>query len=150
VDADIERLDRKRLRNLGTYLVFFVAFVILMLVRFFFRGHGLNEQPIGIAVLVGLIVTLLAQGGLMYKQVRIASRINRDPHLKAAFDNELLRHLESQAWKAAYIGAAATVLFFAIVSGFHPVCDPVMIALTTIIVGAGAQRATFYLKYRSS
>ncbi|MBU0595335.1 hypothetical protein KJ567_01450 [Candidatus Bipolaricaulota bacterium] len=45
---------------------------------------------------------------------------------------------------------AAGVLFFAIVSSFYPVCDPVAIALTTIIVGAGAQRATFYFKYRSA
>lgn len=150
MDTDIERLDRKRLRNLGAYLIFFVAFMILMLVRFFFRVPGLNERPVGFAVLAGLIVTLIAQAVFIVMQARLAARINKDPHLKAAFANGLLRHLEAQAWKAAYIGAAATVLLFAIVSSFYPVCDPVMIALTTIIVGAGAQRATFYFKYRFS
>ena len=150
MDTDIERLDLRRLRILGTYLIFFVGFVILTLVRFFFRVPGLNERPIGLAVLAGLIVTLIAQVVSIFMQARLVAKINKDPRLKAAFDNEWLRLLETQAWKAAYIGAAGTVLFFAIVSAFYPVCDPVMIALTAIVIGAGAQRTTFYFKYKSS
>jgi len=150
VDTDIESFDRMQLRNLRAYLLFFSHFVILMLVRFFFRASGLNETPIGIAVLIGLIVSAIGQAMFVLLQARTAVKINKDPHLKAAFSSELLQHLEAQAWKGAYVGAAGTVLFFAVVSSFYPVCDPLMIALTTIAVGAGAQRATFYFKYRSS
>jgi hypothetical protein len=116
-----------------------------MFARFFFRAHGLDRQPIGIAVLARSIVTLLAQTARMTGQIRPASSVNEDPHLKAAFRREPLVHLKSHAWKAATIGAAGTVRFFGIVSGFYPVCDSVMTA-----VGAGAQRATFCFKYRSS
>lgn len=150
METEIERLDLTRLRNLRAYLLCFAHFVILMLVRFFFRAHGLNGKPIGTAVLVGLIVTVIGQGAFILAQAHLAARINGNPRLKAAFDSEFLRHLEAQAWKGASIGMAGTVLFFAVVSSFYPVCDPVMIALTTIAVGAGAQRATFYFRYRFS
>ena len=149
MSSEIESTDRQRMRNLAIYLASFASYIVLSLVRFFFRAYGLNDQPVGTLVLIGLGVCLLGMLAFVLKQGLLARRINRDPKLKAAFDSELHRLLEAQAWKAAYIASAATVLFFAIASSFYPVCDTVMIALTTIIVGAGAQRASFYLKYRA-
>ena len=51
------------MKLLEWYLVSFVFFLLLTLARFFFRAEGLNSQPIGMAVLAGLIVTLLVQAG---------------------------------------------------------------------------------------
>jgi hypothetical protein len=147
--TEIERLDRKRLRILGVYVTSFASFVILSLIRFFFRAYGLNQQPIGVVVLIGLGITLVVMVACVTRQAFLAARTNKDPKLKAAFASEMLLHLDAQAWRAAYIGTAVTVLFFAIASSFYPVCDPLMIALTSIIVGAGVQRAAFFFKYRS-
>lgn len=148
--SDVEHLDRRRMKLLEWYLVSFAVFLLLMLVRFFFRAEGLNSQPIGIAVLAGLIVTVLVQAGTALGQALLARRIRSDPGLDAALNNELIQSLETQSWRAAYFGAAATTVFFAIVSFFYPVCDPVLIALTAIITGFGAYQGTFYFKYRSS
>jgi len=149
MSTEIEQLDQKRIRTLGVYVAGFASFVILSLVRFFFRAYGLNQQPIGTVVLVGLGITLVVMAACVTRQALLAARINKDPKLKAAFASELLQLIDAQAWRAAYIGTAVTVLFFAITSSFYPVCDAVMIALTSVIVGAGVQRAAFFFKYRS-
>jgi len=148
--TDVEHLDRRRIKLLEWYLISFVVFLILILVRFFFRAEGLNSQPIGIAVLSGLILTTLIQAGSALSQALLARRIRSDPGLEAALNNELVQSLETQSWRAAYFAATGTVLFFAVVSFFYPICDPVMIALTAIITGFGGYQATFYFKYRSS
>jgi hypothetical protein len=138
------------MKLLEWYLVSFVVFLLLTLARFFFRAEGLNSQPIGLAVLAGLIVTLLVQAGTAIGAALLAREIRSEPSLEAALNNELIQSLEIRSWKAAYFGAAGTTLLFAIVSFFYPICDPVMIALTAIITGLGAYQATFYFKYRSS
>jgi hypothetical protein len=148
--ADTEHLDRRRMRLLEWYLASFVVFLLLLLTRFFFRSEGLNSQPIGLAVLGGLIVTLLVQAGSALGAALLARQIRSDPSLEAALNNELIQSLETQSWRAAYLAAAGTTLFFAIVSFFYPVCDPVMIALTAIMTGFGGYQATFYFKYRRS
>jgi hypothetical protein len=148
--SDVEMLDRKRMGLLAWYLVGFAAFVPLMITRFFFRADGLNSEPIGMAVMVGLIVTLLLQAGTAAGVAWVAARIRRDPRLEAALNNELIRSLEGESWRAAYLGAAGSAVFFAVVSFFYPVCDPVLIALTAIVAGLGAYQATFYFKYRAS
>lgn len=149
MSTEIEQLDRRRIRTLGVYVAGFASFVILSLVHFFFRAYGLNQQIIGTVVLAGLGASLSVMAGCIIRQALLARRINKDPKLKAAFASEMLQLIDAQAWRAAYIGTAVTVLFFAIASSFYPVCDALMIALTSIVVGAGVQRAAFYFKYRS-
>ena len=148
--SQIELLDRRRMRLLEWYLVSCSVFLLLMIARFFFRAGGLNSQPIGMAVLAGLIVTLLLLAGSAFGQALLARRIRSDPSLEAALNNELIQSLEIQSWRAAYFATAGATLFFAVVSFFYPVYDPVLIALTAIITGFGAYQATFYFKYRAS
>ena len=150
MDSDIERLDKKRMSFLALYLVGSVIFIILSVTRYFFRLRGLNTQPIGIAVLIGLLLSLLVLGISTIGSLLLGRKIKRDPLLKEALYNEMVRSLEVQSWRAAYFGAAATTVFFAVTWFFYPVCDPVMVSLTSIIAGLGAYQATFYFKYRSA
>jgi hypothetical protein len=149
MNSEIEQLDRQRLRYLEWYLVGCVVFVILSVTRYFFRLGDLNALPVGKAVLAGLIlsVVVLALNGLA--SARLTRKIKQDPALTEALYNELILALEVQSWKAAYFGAVGTTLFFALTGFFYPVCDPVMVALTSIIVGLGAYQGTFYFKYRA-
>jgi hypothetical protein len=148
--SDIDMLDKKRMGYLALYLVGFVFFLILSVTRYFFRLRGLNSQPIGIAVLIGLLLSLLLLVISTIGSLSLGRKIKRDPLLKEALYNELVRSLEVQSWRAAYFGAAATTVFFAVAWFFYPLCDPVMVALTSIIAGLGAYQATFYFKYRSA
>lgn len=146
---DIEVLDQRRMVFLKWYLIGFAAFMCLMLTRYFFRKSGLNTQPVGIAVLVGLIVTLLLQVVCIAASALLERDIHQDPHLEAALNNELVKALLTQSWIAAYIGTAGMTLFFAVTWAFYPICDPVMISLTSIAAGAGANRAYFFFRYRA-
>jgi hypothetical protein len=150
MNTDIEILDQRRMRYLRWYLVGFVPFLILSVTRFFFRRGGLNSHPIGIAVLVGLLLSLLILAVSTIASAVLGMTIKGDPALKEALDNEYIRALEVKSWKAAYLGAVAATVFFAVAWFFYPVNDPVMVALTAIITGAGAYQAMFYLNYRSS
>jgi hypothetical protein len=150
MNSDIEYLDQQRMKFLKWYLVGFFIFMVLMLTRHFFRAGGLNSEPIGIAVLVGLILTLLLQAVCVTLSARLEKRIQKEPHLKAALNNELVKSLTTESWIAAYIGTSAMTLFFAITWSFYPICDPVSISLSSIVAGAGASRAYFYFKYKTS
>jgi hypothetical protein len=146
--SDIEVLDQKRMKFLKWYLIGFGISMLLMLTRYFFRMNGLNSQPIGIAVLIGVIVTLLLQVICVIRSAFLERDIHQDPRLEAALHNELVKSLVTQSWIAAYIGSAGMTLFFAITSSFYPICDPLTISLTSIVAGAGASRAYFYFGYK--
>ena len=150
MSTDIEYLDQQRMKFLKWYLVGFAIFMVLMLTRHFFRLGGLNSQPIGNAVLVGLLLTLALQVICVTRSALLEREIHRNPRLEAALNNELVKSIVTQSWIAAYIGASAMSLFFAITWSFYPICDPVTIALSTIIAGAGASRAYFYFRYKTS
>ena len=150
MNADVELLDQKRMTYLKWYLIGFAACMVLMLTRHFFRRDGLNSQPVGIAVLIGIFVTLLVQVLCVIRSALLERDIHRDPRLEAALNNELVKSLVTQSWVAAYIGCAGMTLFFAITSSFYPICDPLSISLTSIVTGAGASRAYFYFRYRMS
>ena len=148
--ADIELLDRRRMALLKWYLVGFAVSLALMLTRHFFRQGGLNAQPIGAVVLAGAVAGLALQAACVVLSELLERDIRHDPRLQAALHNELVQSLVSQSWIAAYIGASAMTLFFAITGAFYPICDPVTISLTSIVAGAGASRAYFYFRYRAS
>lgn len=150
MDSEIERLDKMRMRYLEWYLIGIILFLILSLLRYFFRLRGLNTQPIGFAVLVGLFLGVGLIAFSTYKNAILVRKIKGDPLLEEALYNELVHSLETQSWKAAFIGAIAVTSFFALVGFIYPICDMVLVALTSIVAGAGANRATFYFKYRSS
>lgn len=148
--SDIEMLDKKRMQYLELYLIGFTAFIILSITRFFFRLGGLNSHPIGTAVLIGLMISLLLLSISTLGSMLLGRKIKDNPDLKEALNNELIQSIEVRSWKAAYCGAVAATTFFAAAWFFYPVCDPVMVALTSIITGAGAYQATFYFQYRLS
>ena len=150
MNTDIEYIDQERMKYLKWYLVGFFIFMVLMLTRHFFRSSGLNSEPIGITVLIGLILSLFLQAVCLIKSAQLEKKIQKAPHLKAALNDELVKSLTTQSWIAAYIGTSAMALFFAITWSFYPICDPVTISLTSIIAGAGASRAYFYFKYKRS
>ncbi len=148
---DIETMERRRLRLLEGWLIGQVAFLSLIVVRSIERATDPNAPPLGGPVLTGMVLSLLLCVGCVLAYAVMASKIRRDPDLAEALDNELVRSYFSRSWLVAFIGAAATVLIFAVLATYSPVFgDPLTIAFTTILVGMTAQSVTFYSKVRSS
>lgn len=150
MNRSIEFVDKLRMRYLRWHLIGVALFLLLSVTRFFFRHGGLNSQPIGMAVLLGLTTALLIMAISTVGLALLARSIKDDPALEEALNNELVAALETQSWKAAFLAVVATAVFFALVGFFYPVKDPVLVALTSIVAGAGAYRANFYFRYRSS
>jgi hypothetical protein len=150
MQSEIETLDSRRMRYLELYLIGVGIFLVLSVTRYFFRLGNLNARPIGIAVLVGLILSLGLIGFSTIQTAAFRRKIKGDPALMDALNNELVQALERKSWKAAYFGAIGAIVFFAVVWFLYPVSDPVLVALTSIIAGAGAYHAMFYVQYRSS
>ena len=149
MSSEIEFWEKRRMRYLEGLLVGFVVFMILSIIRFFFRASGLNSTPIGYVVLAGMVSSVLILALGTYGLGKMNARFKQNPALKEALMNELVTYIELKSWKAAYIGAIATTVFFAITCFFYPVYDPVLISLTAIVAGAGSYHLTFYIKYRS-
>jgi membrane protease YdiL (CAAX protease family) len=147
---DLEALDRRRMRYLEYFLIGFVPFLILSIARFFFRQSGLNHEPIGTAVLIGLILSVVVIALSTLGSASLAREIKDNPSIQEALNNELIQAIELRSWKAAYLGAIAVSVFFAVTHFFYLICDPVLTALTSIITGAGAYQAFFYFRYKAS
>lgn len=146
---DRETIENKRMHFLKLYIIGFTIFIVLMLVRHFFRSSGLNEQPIGLVILAGLVISVIIQAVSVLLSGLLEKDIRSDPLLKASLQDELVQTLTLQSWIAAYIGAAGMTVFFAIVWNFYPLCDPVTISLSSIATGAGAHRIYFYFRYKN-
>ena len=148
--TEIERLDRNRIRLLEWHLAGFLIFLLFSITRFFLRARGLNTAPVGISVLifsvVGVIIVGLSTSGLAI----INRRIKQEPSLGEALNNEYVQSIELKSWRAAFIGSVASSVFFAFVSFFYPIHDPVLVALNSIVTGAGAYHLNFYLSYKLS
>lgn len=149
MNKDIENIDQMRMLYLKWHIVGFVIFMVLMLVRHFFRLSGLNEQLVGKIVLAGLIMSVIIQAVFVLLSALLENEIRTDPHLKNSLHNELVQSINLQAWIAAYIGAAGITVLFAITGFFYPLCDPMTISLSAITMGAGAQRIYFYTRYKN-
>ncbi|HEY69161.1 MAG TPA: hypothetical protein G4O08_01110 [Anaerolineae bacterium] len=150
MNEEIERLDRQRMKNLQWHLVGLGSTILLMLARHFLRSNELNDQPIGYAVLGLLVLSLVVNAATAIGIVSIGNRVRQDPALSEALYNELVQSLEASSWRAAYWGAVGMAALFAVTWFFYPVCDPVAIALTSILGGAFAYQASFYFRYRAS
>jgi hypothetical protein len=146
---DVEHIERKRMLYLKWYIFGFTIFIILMLVRHFLRLGGLNQELLGAIVLVGLIAGVVIQAVFILLSAFLENGIRTDSQLKAALQNELVQSIHQQSWFAAYLGAAAMTVIFAVSWFFYPLCDPVTIALCSIAAGAGAHRIHFYIRYRT-
>jgi len=145
----IEQIENKRMRYLKGYILGFSAFMILMLVRHFFRLSGQNERLIGMIILAGLILSVIIQGLFVLLSALLEKDIRSDLRLKASLQNELVQSISRQSWIAAYLGTAGMTVFFAAAWFFYPLCDPVTIALCSIAMGAGAHRIHFYIRYKT-
>jgi lysylphosphatidylglycerol synthetase-like protein (DUF2156 family) len=146
---DIEKIEEKRLNYLKWYIFGFTIFIILMLVRHFFRLEGINKQVPGMIVLGGLILSVAIQALFILLSALLEKDIRRNPTLKASLQNELVQSISQQSWLAAYLGAAGMTLLFAVTWFFYPLCDPVTISLCSIAMGAGANRIYFYFRYKN-
>jgi hypothetical protein len=147
----IEEADRQQQRCWLGFLSCFFLLLVLLIVRYLFgtafSEYELNSSPVGIAVLVISIALLITMIVLLVRLGLLSARAKSDPELREALiDNELVKLHLAQSWKTAFIAAAVTPFAFLLMSSFHPIDDPLLVAFATPIIGSGAFLTSFYLK----
>jgi hypothetical protein len=147
----IEEADRRQLRLWRWTLLSFLLAWALLLVRYLlgtvFKEQALNSSPIGVTVLVATVVLLVVAVALITQLARLAARAKADPQLREALiDNELVKWHLAQSWKAGFLGAIATPFIFLLIDTVYPIDDPLLVALTTAMVGSGAFLTSFHLR----
>jgi len=148
--VEIEQFDRRHLRQIVVQLALYALSIALTLARFLLGEYGPSQGPfesVVLGLLIAALVSLAVCGAL---QLRLWRQISRNPEWAAALNNEMVQTLGAEAWLWGFLGASGSVLFYAVVSAFGLVGDPVTIALTTILAGRGAQRAAFFVRYRAA
>ena len=140
----IELMDRKRRRLLRFYLVFLIIFFVTWMTRFFLRETGylstiMNRVAIGILV-AALVVKSFAILGLN----KIRDKVEKDPVLRNALDNELVRHYRTRSWKYAYLAVMACLVLFAAFNFFSPIKDFFAVVLTAFWAGVVGYLFAFY------
>lgn len=154
MENPIEEIDKKQKTYWRRFLIAFFLAIALLVVRHLFgsvfKEAGLNSQPIGIVVLIATIGLLVWMIVHVVKLNMLRGRAAADPRLKEALiDNELTQLYLAQSWKAGFIGAAATPFALLLISSFHAIDDPLLVAFATPIVGSAAFLTSFLLKSNS-
>lgn len=146
--GQIEFMDARRRRYLRGYLIAFVIFMVTWILRYILR------RSVGIPIELyylnfGLIlIALVVQAVFAIALFDIKRKIQKDPQLNVALNNELVRLHETQAWRFAFIVIVACLISFGIVSLFIDIDDLIFVILTSILAGSGGYHAAFYFLER--
>ncbi|UCE21860.1 MAG: hypothetical protein JSV46_06500 [Candidatus Aminicenantes bacterium] len=141
----IEMYDRKRKKYRGGhilgFIVFFIAWIVRTLIKMF-------ELKLGTLYTGSMIVTLLAIAVMAYYVTRLViveRRIRKDPILKEALYNELVRLNELKALRIGFFSLLVCIILGAYLIVAELLKDPMILAVSAILVGIGSYNITVYL-----
>ncbi len=141
---DIEIFDTKRRKFFRLYLVFLILFFVTWMTRFILLEIGalpalLNRILIGVLV-AKLVVMSYAVLGLN----TVREKARKDPVLREALDNELIRHYRTKSWKFAYFAVMICLAIFAVFDFISPIKDFIAVVLTALWAGIVGYLLAFY------
>jgi hypothetical protein len=141
----IEMFDRKRKKYRGGSILGFIVFFIAWTVRALIKMLELN---LGTLYKGSMIVTLLVIGVMAYFVARfliVERKIRKDPILKEALYNELVRLNEFRAWRNGFFSMILFILIAAYLIVADLLKDPMILVGGAILVGFGSYNITVYL-----
>ncbi len=141
----IEVYDRKRKKYRGGgvlgFIVFFIAWIVRTLIK-------MLELKLGTLYTGSMIITLLAIVVMAYFAARLViveRKIRKDPILKEALYNELVRLNELKAWKIGFFSMIVFIILAAYLIVAELLKDPMLIVVAALLVGFGSYNITVYL-----
>ena len=141
----IEMFDRKRKKYRGGHILGFIVFFIAYIVRTLIKMLGLK---LGTLYTGSMIVLLLAIAVMAYFAARliiVERKIRKDPVLKEALYNELVRLNELKAWRIGFFSLIVFILLAAYAIVADLLKDPMLLVVTALLVGFGSYSITVYL-----
>lgn len=141
----IEMYDRKRKKYRGGHIIGFIVFFIAWIVRTLIK---MLELKLGTLYTGSMIVLLLAIAVMAYFAARLViveRKIRKDPILKEALYNELVRLNELKAWRIGFFSLIVFIILAAYLIVADLLKDPMLLVVTALLVGFGSYNITVYL-----
>ncbi len=141
----IEMYDRKRKKYRGGHILGFIVFFIAFMVRTLIK---MLELKLGTLYTGSMIVLLLAIVVMAYFAARfliVERKIRKDPILKEALYNELVRLNELKAWRIGFYSLIIFIILAAYLIVAELLKDPMILVVTALLVGFGSYNITVYL-----
>jgi hypothetical protein len=140
----IEIYDLKRIRFLKWQIFGVMLFLFISISEMILKFSGVPIHNIRFISLPLLIFSVMFQAFFVIKLAFLQKKIDQDIELKKALDNELVNLNRMKAWRTGFVVLVVCTGLFGVLSIFFPV-DPVYVALTSIIAGAGGYNLGFII-----
>ena len=145
MNTQIEAADQKRTKYRGGHVVWLIVFFVAWVLRSVLKIGDYEPEGLHAALLGVLILSVLVQGYYALLINLLERQIRRDPVLKEALNNELVCLNQLKAWRASFFAVIMFVILAAVVSLFVQYRDPMLILITTLLVGFGTYNTAVYL-----
>ncbi len=141
----IEILDEKRRRFRGGHLIGFGVFFVAWIIRSVLKVAETENDLAYTVLMVLLLLSVLFQAYFAVKGKAIEDEIKKEPYLKEALNNELIRLYELKAWRVAFFSVIGFIFLVAVASLFVEYHDVMLIFLTTFLVGFGTYNIAIFV-----
>jgi len=144
MENNVELFDRKRRVNYRGWVIGFIIFTVLWVVRFGLKWAGIQSEILDWALGIGLALTIPLMFYFLIRMNSLRLQARYNPELNALLQDELVRYHEMRAWKFGFISMAACLGVFVVLSVFLDLKDTNAVVFTALWAGFGGYHLSFY------
>jgi len=141
----IELLDRKRKKYRSGHILGFIVFFIAYLVRTLIKMLELKLETLYTGSMIVLLLAIAVMAYFTARFLIVERKIRKDPILKEALYNELVRLNELKAWRIGFFSVIVFIILATYLIVAELLKDPMLLAATALLVGFGSYNITVYL-----
>ncbi len=141
----IEIYDQKRRKYRGGHLVGAVVFFAAWIVRSVIKTLELEMETLHTIVFGVLLAAIVWMAYFAVRLIAIERAIKKQPTLKEALYNEVVRLNELKSWKIAFFSLILFHIAAAYLVIMVPIKDAMLPIVTGLLVGFGAYNLSVYI-----
>jgi uncharacterized membrane protein YhaH (DUF805 family) len=141
---NIELFDRKRRAHYRVWVIGFIIFTVLWVLRFGLKWAGIQSEILDWVLGIGLALTVLLMFYFIIRMDSLRRLARNNPEIMALLQDELVKYHEMKAWKFGFIAMAACLGVFVVLSVFLDLKDTNAVVFTALWAGFGGYHLSFY------
>jgi uncharacterized membrane protein YhaH (DUF805 family) len=141
---NIELFDRKRRAYYRVWVIGFIIFTVLWVLRFGLKWAGIQSEILDWVLGIGLALTVLLMFYFIIRMDSLRRLARNNPEIMALLQDELVKYHEMKAWKFGFIAMAACLGVFVVLSVFLDLKDTNAVVFTALWAGFGGYHLSFY------
>jgi len=145
MNNQIELFDRKRKKYRGGNILGFIVFFIAWIVRTVIKMFELKLPTIYTGSMIVLWIAIAVMAYFVVRLIIVEKKIRKNPILKEALYNELVRLNELKAIRIGFFSLIVFIILSAYLIVADLLKDPMLLAGTALLVGFGSNSIAVYL-----